>query len=141
MRVDRGRGLDQHEDRCVGGERPGEPERRDRLVRARRDRRHATHLDDRERRGDGRRRLDHERDAARATVADEAKEPMERGAVDEHDLVEVEDDRAAVGQGRQLLLEVVDVREVELARERDQRDAEVGVRDVLELEGRHRQPR
>jgi hypothetical protein len=110
----------------------------ERLVSGRRDRRRATQLDDRQSPGDRRGRLDHERDAPGAASAHDPEESVERGAVDEDETVEIENDRAAVRHTLQLVLEVVDVREVELTRERDQHDPGVDVRDVVELESRHR---
>jgi hypothetical protein len=110
----------------------------ERLVSSRRDRRRAAELDDRERPGHRCRRLDHERDTPRTALAHDAEEPVEGGTVDEDEPVEVENELIPVRHPLELALEVVDVREVELTRESNERDAGSDVRDLVELESRHR---
>ena len=63
------------------------------------------------------------------------------GAVHEDETTEVEDERQPIGERGKPRVELVDVREVKLAGQRDERHPLVVLRDVLEPEGRHLHPR
>lgn len=76
-------------------------------------------LDDFDGRCDGRSGLDHECEASRTALAGESKEAVERGAVDEHDPIQIEHERGFVlHQLVELLGELLRIREVEFAGKR-----------------------
>jgi hypothetical protein len=59
---------------------------------------------------------------------------VQRLAVDEHDTVEIDDELLGVGNGCELLSEVVRVREIDLSRDADVRDVCGHAVEVLQLE-------
>ena len=82
------------------------------------------HPDDVERARHGCIRLHQKREAVVRSALGELEEDVQRGAVDEHDAVEVDDeDRLIWCRTIEPLLELACVREVELARERGDDDA------------------
>ena len=95
-------------------------------------------VDDLERTSDRRRWLDHERETGAAPCSTETEEAVQGGAVDEHDAVEIDDERVVGGNGGlESSLEPADIREVELTGQRDERHARLAGIVVLEVVRRH----
>jgi hypothetical protein len=94
-------------------------------------------VDDVEGGSDRRARIDHDREALRAALERDSEQPMERGAVEEEEAAEVDDDRPSRCGRLDLRDEVVGIRQVELAREGDERDVGIACLLVLQLERAH----
>jgi hypothetical protein len=109
------------------------------LVERARDNCGAAELRDLERRRDGGGSLENEGNGTRTALAGDPEESVDRGAVDEHHAVEVEDDRAVAARELvQASSQVVGVREVELSAQHDDGEIRLAGLHKLQLVRCHR---